>query len=139
MQPNYIEGAQTCFTATLANGTEIIESPSAGFADVPLEEVIAFKVEVEGHTFSVDLVSGTLIVDTDHYEPGISITTPLRLVYYKTMRANMNQILGADRPYIYVFIVGWQTTLKDELPYRNARFGLKVFPTEQRWEITEVI
>jgi hypothetical protein len=55
------------------------------------------------------------------------------------VRGDMSQMLGAGRPFVVAIVLGWQTTIKSEIPYRNVRYGIKIYPTEQRWEVTEDI
>lgn len=93
-----------------------------------------FSVTLTGtQVFAVDLRDGTLYPGEQGYGPVVAPTTPLRLVYYKRMEGSAS-VLG-DVSMVF-FVVGWQTTTEDG---RNVKFGLKVFPDRQHWELTEDI
>jgi len=88
-------------------------------------------VTLDGERFTVDLVSGALVVGNDLYTPQIPAFTPLRLVYYKHMTASAEE----PHPVCEFFVVGWQTTLNG----KNLKVGLKVNPGAKTWEVTESI
>jgi hypothetical protein len=128
------------FTALLASGKKITESDSVGFADVPQDQLVGFSVNVDGLVVGVHLASGvvTFILPGEepvHYGPEHLPTTPLRLIYYKTMQASSGSIHLAN---VYCVTVGWQTTVTDASgQFRNVRYGVKLYPGERRWEVTE--
>lgn len=130
------------FEATLASGLSIVESDTVGFVDIPQDLLATFKVNCDGQVFGVRLADGAFIVNEDVYTPKVTLDTPLRLVYYKTMQA---EILGArvdfiHTPRVHCVVVGWQTTIVlDDGQYKNLKFGIKIYPNEQHWEITEDI
>jgi len=93
---------------------------------------IEFSVATtDGTRFAVDLVTGALAAGAQLFTPEPTPDSP-RLIYYKHMEMSD----GDSGPEIMFFVVGWQTTLADG---RNAKVGVKVFPAELRWEITEDI
>ena len=85
---------------------------------------------VDGSTFGVDLVTGSLIANGTRFDCETP-PTPLRLIYYKRMRASTG-----GKTWMAFFVVGWQTTLPNG---RNLKVGLKVDPRLLRWEMTEDI
>jgi len=103
------------------------------FAEIMAKRPASFAaVTTDGGIFAVDLVDGSLLADGERYET-FTQPTPLRLIYYK----HMTFALGKDAlPQCEYFVVGWQTTTEQG---RNLKVGLKVYPAERRWEITEAI
>lgn len=102
------------------------------FAEMMARGTVYFTaVTTDGGSFGVDLIDGTLNADGEIFETQPQ-PTPLRLIYYKRMVFTT----GDDAPQCQFFAVGWQTTTADG---RNLRIGIKVFPAEHRWEITEDI
>jgi hypothetical protein len=80
----------------------------------------------DGTTFSVDLVRGTLRAGEERLNPALVLTTPLRLIYYKRMYADMSSNgKGPSGAKMAWFALGWQTTTEDG---RNLRRGMKVYP-----------
>ncbi len=126
--------------AVLANGEQIVYSDwepahvrQGRFRRILDGQPLTFAaLTVDGERFSVDLVSGDLSVGGEHFTPQPSPTTPLRLIYYKHMTASAEH----PEPVCEYFVVGWQTTTPEG---RNLKIGLKAFPGEARWEITEDI
>jgi hypothetical protein len=97
----------------------------------PLDFTVTLQ---DGSQFSVDLVSGRLYAgDGDFVQVDPPPTTPLTLIYYKRMEGSVGPS-GASTRMVF-FAVGWQTTVDG----RNVRAGLKVFPDEIRYEVTEDI
>lgn len=84
----------------------------------------------DGAVFSVDLVTGELVAELERFTPK-HIDTPFRLIYYKRMHGDLNR--GSVMEY---FVVGWQTTTNEG---RNLKFGLKIYPDQHRYEVTEEI
>lgn len=124
------------FIAHLTDGTKIIESDSAGFVDVQAAEksgrLRAFEYQLPGFTMGVDLLTGAFRVGEELYDiahPG----APLRVIYYRTMQVSMNGIAGS--PELACVTVGWQTTVEG----KNVRLGVKAYPAEGRWHVTEDI
>ncbi len=96
---------------------------------------VFFRVTIGGGWFGVDLRNGNLYAPGDScFEPDPVVTTPLRLIYYKHMHQDVS-INGASETVMEYFVVGWQTTVDG----RNRRLGLKVYPDQLRYEVTEDI
>lgn len=129
----------TTTSATLSDGSVVTyrdSDPShireGNFRAILDGSPLTFHVTDEGgNIFGVDLITGGLFVGESLYS-GQPPVTPLRLIYYKHM---VTELSGASRPMCLFFVVGWQTTVDD----KNERLGLKVFPAENRWEITSDI
>jgi len=96
-------------------------------AGTPLHFTVTLE---DGSVFGVDLVDGSLEAGPERLTPNVQ-TTPLRLIYYKRMHAE-----NFGNAVMEFFVVGWQTTTQDG---RNVKVGLKVFPDESRYEVTESI
>ena len=96
-------------------------------AGTPLHFTVTLE---DGSVFGVDLVDGSLEAGPERLTPNPQ-TTPLRLIYYKRMHAE-----NFGNAVMEFFVVGWQTTTQDG---RNVKVGLKVFPDESRYEVTESI
>jgi len=102
------------------------------FAEMMARGPVSFTViTTDGGTFTVNLIDGSLNADGELFETHPQ-PTPLRLIYYKRMVFTT----GDDAPQCQFFAVGWQTTTLDG---KNLRIGIKVFPNEYRWQITEAI
>lgn len=89
-------------------------------------------VTMDGARFGVNLVSGVLTAGNEVFAPQLPALTPLRLIYYKRMAADV----AHPEPVCEFFVVGWQTTLPNG---KNLKVGLKVRPDLQTWEVTEDI
>jgi hypothetical protein len=128
------------FTATLEGGAVIDERTGAGFQDVldsgfRLRE---FIVDVDGFRAGVRLPSGELVAG-DEVAVVKTPDAPLRLVYYKTMGCESTIGIGT-RMMCDAVTVGWQATVSDEDgTWRNVKLGIRLFPHEQRWVMTEAI
>lgn len=84
---------------------------------------------LDGFAATVDLETGALRVGDERYEvehPG----APLRPIYYKRMSCE-----HGCQPVMEFVALGWQTTVDG----RNVRFGVKLYPSERRWMLTEEI
>ena len=93
---------------------------------------LAFSVyTTDGQGFSVDLIDGSLNAGGEIFSVQGVPPTPLRLIYYKHMESDT----GGYEPVCAYFVVGWQTTFEG----RNVRLGLKVFPRERTFEVTQEI
>lgn len=131
----------TTTSATLTDGSVVTyrdSDPShirqGNFQRILDGKPLIFHVTSEGgDVFGVDLVTGGLLVGENLYLPPAPIT-PLRLIYYKRMVGQSGEEY-ITKPLCVFFVVGWQTTVDG----KNERLGLKVFPSENRWEITEDI
>ena len=129
----------TCCEATLASGEKVEysdwepqHSREGRFARILAGLPMEFTaVTTDGSRFSVNLVSGELAAGIDKFTPDLPHGTGLRLVYYKRMSTG----IGDPLPTCDFFVVGWQATVSG----RNVKVGLKVFPAEFRWEVTEDI
>jgi hypothetical protein len=96
---------------------------------------VEFTVFIEGGArFGVDLASGDFIAEYQRYKPVTPPQTPLRLIYYKRMNGDVDPRYSQVAVMEY-FVVGWQTTAGG----KNVRYGLKVWPDEARFELSEDI
>ena len=129
MQPIQSESQ---FTAKLASGFSFVESPFVGFVDLPLDDIELFYVTTQEQNFGVNLSTGVFFVNDEYYAPKYIPKEKLRLIYFKTMRAQTD----IRYKYIYKITIGWQATVEDENGvWHNIKFGIKIFPQEQRWEL----
>ncbi len=134
MQPD----GPTRFAADLIDGGIVLEYP-ATYADVPQDKLAKFSVLFEDLVVTVDLMMGSFVIG----DQALEVQPPnaaLRLVYYKTMRHECSSDgvpMGA--PILDCFVVGWQATVTESGQYKNVRLGVRVFPAEYRWEVTEEI
>lgn len=105
----------------------------ARFSAILEGDPLSFRaITTDGAEFGVNLQSGALWVDEEHYSPDLSaLPTKLRLIYYKRMEAGA----GEEAVCLY-FVVGWQTTSPDG---KNVKVGIKAYPKTSKWEITEDI
>lgn len=84
-----------------------------------------------GERFSVDLINGRLDAAGETHEP--IIAGVLKPIYYKHM---LGQIGAQDMyhgQFMEYFVIGWQQV------GTSIKCGLKVFPDENRYEVTENI
>ena len=97
---------------------------------------VFFRVTIEGGGwFAVDLREGDLFAPGGfRCAPDPPATTPLRLIFYKRMHRDVSA-RGASETVMDFFVVGWQTTVGG----RNRKVGLKVYPDQLRYEVTEEI
>ncbi len=97
---------------------------------------VFFRVTLEGGGwFGVDLSNGNLYAPGGFCcEPDPAVATPLRLIYYKRMHQDVSA-RGASETVMEFFVVGWRATVDG----RNRRLGLKVYPDQLRYEVTEDI
>jgi len=133
---------RTNFLAELNSGVTMNEANGAKFTDIPLEAIATFSVELEDFSISVDLRDGSFCISdgvgSERLKPfrlDAQFWTPLRLVYYKRMQMSVMD----HEPTLVCFVVGWQTTDRTGPEWGNLKVGLKVYPAELRWELTEDI
>jgi len=102
------------------------------FAAILAGDPLHFAVITDdGTVFAVDLRTGELAANGTAFSPVLP-PTPLRLIYYKHMTGTS----GGGGTRMEYFVVGWQTTLPGG---RNVKVGLKVFPDQHEWQVTEDI
>jgi hypothetical protein len=93
----------------------------------------------DGTTFSVDCVHGFFLMSGELIAGGPTPTTKLRPVYYKAMVAGQAldgiSEVGSCSAVMLYFVVGWQTTVGG----RNQKLGVRVYPDDYHWELTEDI
>jgi hypothetical protein len=85
----------------------------------------------DGTVFAADLVTGALSAGEHVFTPEPVPPAPLKPIYYKRMEGSDD----GSAPVMVFFVVGWQANVDG----RNVKVGIKVFPAELRWEITEDI
>ena len=104
------------------------------FKEIDHDKLSNFTIIYNGVTASLDLCSGIFTIqDIQQLRP---IPPNPRLIAYVSIRGNLDS-LHTDS--IYAFVVGWQATIPIEGAWRNIKLGLRVIPSESRWEITEAI
>jgi len=92
---------------------------------------LAFQITLsDTSTFAVDLVDGSFFVGDERYTPDPVPNAALRLIYYKHMEWGC----GGQPEMAYV-VLGWQTTLDG----KNVKYGMKIWPNDKRWEMTNDI
>lgn len=132
------------YVATLADGTTIIDENlferGENFTYVLAANKAGllkqFRVFLDdGGVFGVDLMTGQIEADNNVYTPESVPAVPLRIIYYKTMQAALEP--DGNQPVIKMvcITVGWQATVDG----KNIRAGIKVYPAEARYELTEEI
>ena len=122
----------------LADGSVVIYSdtdPShikQGRFQKILKEAVEFQTTAEdGLVLGVNLATGALRVGEQVLVPQ-TLGENVRLIYYKHMYMSVD---GPRRPTCEYYVVGYQQTLDG----RNNKIGVKVYPKEKRWEITQDI
>ena len=132
------------YVATLADGTTIVDENlferGENFTYVLAANKAGllkqFRVFLDdGGVFGTDLMTGQIEVDGNLYTPSNLPKAPLRIIYYKTMQATLAP--DDNQPVIEMvcITVGWQATVDG----KNIRAGIKVYPAEARYELTEEI
>ncbi len=95
----------------------------------------------DGFSFGLDLLTGEFRVGGEVI-PIERPAAPLRLIYYKRKYAD---VAGGIRPddapskivEVTEFIaVGWQSTVPGPMGPRNVRFGIKVYPDSNTFELS---
>jgi hypothetical protein len=86
---------------------------------------------LDGTVFAVDLITGALSAGEHTFTPEPIPPAPLKPIYYKRMEG------GDDgrAPAMVFFVVGFEA----RLDVRNVKVGMKIYPAELRWEISEDI
>lgn len=133
------------FIATLTDGTTITEEnlnkQSTHFGRVleadKARTLESFRVFLDdGSSFAVNLLTGQLEADGSLYTPEAIPSTPLRIIYYKTMRSAISSEAAHFDTVMYRLVVGWQTTVIEDGVEKNIKVGVSVYPMEARYEVT---
>ena len=131
------------YIATLTDGTTIIdenlyergENFNLVLAANKAGLLHLFRVALDdGGVFGVDLLTGQIEVDSNLYSPESLPAAPLRIIYYKTMQATIGES-GIPETRMVCVSIGWQATVDG----KNIRAGVKVYPAEARYELTDAV
>ncbi len=85
----------------------------------------------DGTVFAVDLITGALSAGDHVFTPEPVPPAPLKPIYYKRMEGSDD----GSAPVMVFFVVGFETRSNE----CNVKVGIKVFPAELRWEVSEDI
>jgi hypothetical protein len=123
------------FIATYTDGSTFEGGLTDGsFGGIDQDRLRSFRVLYEGLDASLDMVTGVFTINGESQYPPIPPNP--RLIAYATMRGYTNSIHPEE---MYAFVIGWQATAPVDGAWRNIKFGLRVIPSELRWELTEDI
>lgn len=79
------------------------------FYDVKQDQLVAFKLEGEGHRYSVNLTTGAFSVDGVVFRMHEEILTNFKLIYFRRHTHSINA-LYEELAHQVVYRFGWQAT-----------------------------